>query len=49
MEVKWLVCLLLKDLRPAVTPVLLTLYMFYFILPNVLRARNNLLDTLTLL
>jgi DNA ligase 4 len=48
-EAKWLVRLLLKDLRPAVMPVPLTLRLFHFLLPDLLRARNTLLDTLALL
>ena len=48
-EAKWLVRLLLKDLRPAVMLVPLTVHLFHFLLPDLLRARNTLLDTLTLL
>lgn len=48
-EAKWLVRLLLKDLRPAIILVPLTLRLFYFLLPDLLRARNTLLDALTLL
>jgi DNA ligase-4 len=48
-EAKWLVRLLLKDLRPAVIPVPLTLRLFHFLLPDLLRARNTLSDTLALL
>jgi DNA ligase-4 len=48
-EAKWLVRLLLKDLRPAVMPVPLTLHLFHFMLPDVLRARNTLSGALALL
>jgi DNA ligase 4 len=48
-EVKWLVRLLLKDLRPAVMPVPLTLLLFHFMLPDVLRVRDTLSDALALL
>jgi DNA ligase-4 len=48
-EAKWLVRLLLKDLRPAVMPVPLTLCLFHFMLPELLRARNTLPDALALL
>ena len=49
MEAKWLVRLLLKDLHPAVMPVPLTLHLFHFMLPDVLRVRNTLSDALALL
>jgi DNA ligase-4 len=48
-EAKWLVRLLLKDLHPAVMPVPLTLHLFHFMLPDVLRVRNTLPDALALL
>lgn len=48
-EAKWLVRLLLKDLRPAMIPALLTLRSFYFMLPDLLRVRNTLSHALALL
>ena len=45
-EAKWLVRLLLKDLRPAVMPVPLTLRLFHFMLPDLLRTRNTLSEVL---
>jgi DNA ligase 4 len=48
-EAKWLVRLLLKDLRLAVMPVQLTLRLFHFLLPDLLQARNTLSGALALL
>jgi DNA ligase-4 len=48
-EAKWLVRLLLKDLRPAMILVPLILRLFHFLLPDFLRVRNTLLDALALL
>lgn len=48
-EAKWLVRLLLKDLRPTVIPVPLTIRSFHFLLPDLLRTRNSLSDALALL
>ena len=45
-EAKWLVRLLLKGLHPAVMPVPLTLRLFHFMLPDLLRTRNTLSEVL---
>jgi DNA ligase-4 len=48
-EAKWLIRLLLKDLRPAEISTLLALRQFHFLMPDLLKIRTSLIDALELL
>ena len=48
-QAKWLIRLVLKDLRPAVIPEMIVLRQFHFLLPDCLVARNSLAHALRLL
>ncbi|KAK5042844.1 hypothetical protein LTR84_012805 [Exophiala bonariae] len=49
METKWLIRLILKDLRPAEIPPVVILQQFHFLMPDLFRTRTNLIDALELL
>lgn len=48
-ETKWLIRLLLKDLRPAEISALLALRQFHFMVPDLLKIRTSLVDALEFL